>query len=346
MDLSLFDYLLPDGYVAYHPARQRDSSRLMILDRQSGDITHKKFPSIVNYLSKGDALVVNNTKVLKARLYVRRESGGKIEIFLLEEMRYENQDCWRVLTHPTKRVKEGETLFFDKNSTLEVVKKFPDGKSLIKFKSKADADRIISSFGHVPLPIYIHRPDEKSDENRYQTIFASPKKAKAVAAPTAGLHFTNRVIKKIEAKGVKIIPITLHVGYGTFRTIKVDNIDEHNVDAEYAEISKRSANAINRIRNRGGKIFAVGTTAVRTLESAEFNDGEIQPFSDYADLYIRPGFKFKSVDHLITNFHLPKSSLIILVSAFAGREKILDAYRIAVKEKYRFYSYGDCMLIL
>jgi len=346
MDLSQFDYELPEGYIAYHPARQRDASRLMVLDRNSGDISHNKFPQIIDYFNEGDALVVNNTMVFKARLYARRETGGKVEVFLLEEIDYEGRNCWRVLTHPTKRVKEGEILFLDKNSRLEVIKKLPDGKSIIHFKSRVEANRIISAFGHVPLPIYIHRPDQKSDSARYQTIFAEPKKAKAVAAPTAGLHFTNRVIERLKKKGVRIIPITLHVGYGTFKTVKVDNIDDHIVEPEYAQITKSAARAINKVRQKGGKIYALGTTSVRTLESASITDGEIQPSSGHVDLYIKPGSEFRVVDHLITNFHLPKSSLLILASAFAGREKILEAYGIAVKEKYRFYSYGDCMLIL
>ncbi|MEW5923832.1 MAG: tRNA preQ1(34) S-adenosylmethionine ribosyltransferase-isomerase QueA [Candidatus Zixiibacteriota bacterium] len=346
MDLSLFDYYLPEGHIAYHPARQRDLSRLMILDRSTGRIDHGKFPDVVDYMNEGDGLVVNDTRVLKARMFARRASGGKIEIFLLEEKRFEDQDCWEVLTHPTKRVKEGESLFLDDVSTFEVVKKLPTGKSLIKFKSKAEAQRLIAKFGHIPLPIYIHRDDEKKDETRYQTIFADPQKTMAVAAPTAGLHFTNRTISRIKNKGVDIIPITLHVGYGTFKTVKVDDIDAHSVDAEFAEISKEAADRINKIRANGGKIFAVGTTSVRTLESATLVDGLVQPYTGYVDLYIKPGHDFKLVDHLITNFHLPKSSLIILVSAFAGREKILEAYNLAVREGYRFYSYGDCMLIL
>jgi S-adenosylmethionine:tRNA ribosyltransferase-isomerase len=283
---------------------------------------------------------------MKARLFVRRETGGRVEIFLLEEVEYEGEKCWEVLTHPTKRVKEGENLIVAENVSITLVKKLTGGKSLIKFESRGMAKTIISKYGHVPLPIYIHRPDERSDETRYQTIFADSKKAKAVAAPTAGLHFTNRIIKKIKEKGVRIIPITLHIGYGTFKTVKVDNIEEHTVDPEYAIISKSAANAINRTRKNGGRIFALGTTTVRTLESATITDGNIQPFSDYVDLYIKPGFDFRMVDHLITNFHLPRSSLVILVSAYAGRENIMAAYKKAIEEKYRFYSYGDGMLII
>jgi S-adenosylmethionine:tRNA ribosyltransferase-isomerase len=346
MEISLFDYNLPEGHIAYFPAKRRDLARLMILNRESGGIAHKKIPSIVDYFNEGDALVVNDTKVFKARLFTRRPSGGKIELFLLEEIEYEGENCWLVLTHPTRRVKEGETLFLDEASTLEVVKKTDGGKSIIKFKSKAEASRYISKFGHVPLPIYIHRPDEKSDETRYQTIFAARDKAKAVAAPTAGLHFTKGILEKIKAKGVEIIPLTLHVGFGTFKSIKSDNIEDHTIDPEYAELSKKAALAINKIRKNGGKIFAVGTTSVRTLEAAPEKKGRIQPFSGDVSLYIQPGHKFRFVDHMITNFHLPKSSLLILVSAFAGRETILTAYNTAVEEKYRFYSYGDCMLIL
>jgi len=346
MNIELFDYELPDGYIAYNPARQRDASRLMILDRASGDITHAKFPAVVEYMNKGDALVVNNTKVFKARLIARRHTGGKVEIFLLHELDETDRARWKILSHPTRRVKEGEILLVDGHEAIRVIEKLPKGRSVIEFADKSEARRIISRYGHVPLPIYIHRPDKKSDENRYQTIYADPEQDKAVAAPTAGLHFTNRVLKKITDRGVKIIPITLHVGYGTFKPVKVEDIDEHQVDPEFAEIPASSAKAINDIRRRGGKIFAVGTTSVRTLESAEISDGEIKPMSRFVDLYIKPGHRFRVVDHLITNFHLPRSSLIILVSAFAGREKILEAYRTAVKEKYRFYSYGDCMLIM
>lgn len=346
MDLSLFDYDLPDGAIAYHPARQRDLSKLMVFDRRTGEISHRKFPDLVDYMKGGDALIVNDTKVLKARLFARRASGGKVEVFLLEEIEFEGHKCWQVLTHPTRRVKEGEALYFDDKSSLEVIKKLPDGKSLISFRNDKEARRIINRFGHIPLPVYIHRPSERSDESRYQTIFSRGGMARAVAAPTAGLHFANRTVRRIMAKGVSIIPVTLHVGYGTFKTIKTEDIEEHSVDPEYAEILPTAAEQVNRTRASGGRIFAVGTTSVRTLESAEIIEGKIQPFSGFVNLYIKPGFEFKVVDHLITNFHLPKSSLVILVSAFAGRENILSAYKTAIEERYRFYSYGDCMLIL
>ncbi len=319
---------------------------MMVFNRTTGEILHKKFPSIIDYLNKGDGLVINNTKVFKARLFARRASGGKVELFLLEQVDYQGKYCFKVLTHPTRRVKEGELLYFDDNSILEIIKKGEEGVTLAGFGTRMEAKRIIAKFGHVPLPIYIHRPDEKSDETRYQTIYADAKKAKAVAAPTAGFHFTDGILEKIKAKGVKIIPITLHVGYGTFKSIRANDIEDHSIDPEYAEISASAARAINKVKESGGKIFAVGTTSVRTLESAKTTGGEIKPFSGNVDLYIRPGHNFRIVDHIITNFHLPKSSLVILISAFAGREQILNAYKIAVEEKYRFYSYGDCMLIL
>ncbi len=332
--------------IAEAPPGRRDGARLFVLNRSTGEEKHLRFREIAKFLNSGDALVINNTKVFKARLFARRPSGGKVEVFLLEEIKYEGRNCWVVLTHPTRRVKEGESLSLDEETTIQVVKKLPDGKSLMRLGGKTKAGRIISKYGHVPLPIYIHRPDRKSDEDRYQTVYAHPSKAKSVAAPTAGLHFTRKILDSIKSNGVKIVPITLHVGYGTFKMIKTSNVEDHTVDPEFAEITKSAANSLNKVRQEGGKIFAVGTTSVRTLESAKISNGEIQPFAEKVDLYIRPGYKFKVVDHLITNFHLPKSSLIILVSAFAGRKKILHAYNTAIEDGYRFYSYGDCMMIL
>jgi len=345
MQLELFDYNLPEEQLAYYPAKQRDASKLMSLDRATGQIGHHKFSEIIDFLNPGDALVINNTRVFKARLRARRETGGRVEVFLLEEIKHEGKISWLVLTHPTRRIKEGEQLYVGEFDSFELVAKRDDGKSIIRFKSRSEADRIINRYGNVPLPIYIHREPDKEDEERYQTVYSLTTKDKSVAAPTAGLHFTDQILDRIKEKGIKIIPITLHVGYGTFKSVKSENIEDHIVDPEFAEISKSSAKAINRIRAEGGKIVAVGTTSVRTLESANIVNGEIQPLSDYVHLYIRPGYEFKVVDRLITNFHLPKSSLIILVSAFAGREKILEAYNEAVKNGYRFYSYGDCMVI-
>ncbi len=346
MDIEQFDYKLPEDAIAYHPARQRDLSRLLVINRRSGNINHHKFSELSDFMNDGDGLVVNDTRVFKARFLMRRATGGKIEIFLLNELSHNGEDCWKVLAHPTRRLKTGEELRFDTKHYFTIVEKLPDGHTIIKFENKKLAQSAIKKFGHIPLPIYIHREAVKKDESRYQTIYSDPEKDKSVAAPTAGLHFTNRLLTRIKNKGVKIIPITLHVGYGTFKPVKVNDIDQHTVDAEYAEISTKAAAEINNIRKNGGKIFAVGSTSMRTLESVDIVDGEIQPFHGFVDLYIKPGFEFKVVDHSITNFHLPKSSLMILVSAFTGREKILEAYNLAVKEGYRFYSYGDSTLIL
>ncbi len=345
MDLELFNYDLPEELLALYPAKRRDGSKLMSLRRESGEIGHHKFSDIIDFLNPGDALVLNNTKVFKARLRARRASGGRVEVFLLEEIKHEGRISWVVLTHPGRRVKEGEVLYVGDMDGVEVVRKNPDGKSIVRFQSRTEAERIIKRFGEVPLPIYIHREPDKSDESRYQTVYALGTKDKSVAAPTAGLHFTQKTLDKIKDKGIKIIPITLHVGYGTFKTVKTDNIEDHTVDPEFAEITKSAAKAISRIKEAGGKVVAVGTTSVRTLESAEVKDGEILPYTGNVDLYIKPGHEFKVVDKMITNFHLPKSSLIILVSAFAGRENIMRAYRAAVENQYRFYSYGDCMII-
>ncbi len=346
MDLELFNYSLPQKMIADAPPGRRDGARLLFLDRSTGEEKHLRFRKIVDCFKPGDALVINNTKVLKARLLTRRASGGKVEVFLLEEIKHEGMNCWTVLTHPTRRVKEGESLYLDKETAIQIVKKMPDGQSLVRLGGKTQAERLIAKYGHVPLPIYIHRPDRENDEERYQTVYAQPSKAKSVAAPTAGLHFTRNILESIKSNGVQIVPITLHVGYGTFKMVKTPNIEDHTVDPEYAEISKSAAHTLNKVRQNGGKIFAVGTTSVRTLESAPIINGEIQPYEGKVDLYIKPGFKFRVVDHLITNFHLPKSSLIILVSAFAGRTRILHAYKTAIENNYRFYSYGDCMIIM
>jgi S-adenosylmethionine:tRNA ribosyltransferase-isomerase len=357
MNISLFDYNLPPELIAQFPTRRRDTSRLMVLDRAIGKTTIVPFKHILHYLNKGDALVVNTTKVFKARLFGRRTTGAKVEIFLVHPMRelvgqnnkagdaHETGDAWEALVSPSRRVKEGERISFDLFNVV-LAKDLGGGKWEVVFNSKSQCETIIRHFGHVPLPHYIKREDQPSDLRRYQTVFADPSKVGAVAAPTAGFHFTRSLLRTIEARGVKIVEACLHVGPGTFKPVKVQNIDDHIVDPEFAELSPEAASQLNWVREKGGLIFAVGTTTVRTLESAKIEHGEIQPFSGIVDLFIKPGFQFKVVDHLITNFHLPKSSLLILVSAFAGRELILRAYEEAIRHKMRFYSYGDAMLIL
>ncbi len=349
MDIDLFDYDLPPELIAQYPARERDESRLLVLDRATGQIELRAFKDIVGYLSAGDVLVVNNTRVFKARLLGNRATGAEVEVFLVRRTE-DSSLAWEAMVRPSRRVKQGEEIYFHKACHTDrlslTLTENRGSKWLIEFSSAISEERIIDRYGHVPLPQYIKRPDVPEDLERYQTVFARPEKTGAVAAPTAGFHFTPAILNEIKAKGVEVAELTLHVGPGTFKPVQVDDIDEHTVDPEFAEITESAADTINRSRASGGKVFVVGTTTVRTLESAPVKDGEIVPFSGEVDLYIRPGHRFKFVDHLVTNFHLPKSSLLILVSAYAGRELILKAYREAIAAGFRFYSYGDAMLIL
>jgi len=337
--------------IAQFPTRRRDASRLMILDRSTGKTGIFPFRHILQYLKKGDALVINTTKVFKARLFGRRATGAKVEIFLIrpvgsiDDANKRGLAPWEGFVNPSRRVKESERIEFD-SSTVLLRKDLGGGKWEVVFDSQSQCDRIISRFGHVPLPHYIKREDQPRDIRRYQTIFADKNKVGAVAAPTAGFHFTRPLLRAVKQRGVKIIEACLHVGPGTFKPVKVDNINDHVVDPEFADLPTKAALSLSEIKAKGGEVFAVGTTTVRTLESAKVIRGEIQPFSGMVDLYIRPGYEFKIVDHLITNFHLPKSSLLILVSAFAGRERILRAYEEAIQSRLRFYSYGDAMLFL
>ncbi len=353
MNISLFDYYLPPELIAQFPTRRRDASRLMVLNRPTGKTDVFPFRHILRYPKSGDALVINTTKVFKARLFGRRATGAKVEIFLIRPLngttestgRVEPACRWEGFVTPSRRVKEGERIEFD-SSTVLLQKDLGGGKWEVIFNSRSQCHRIISRFGHVPLPPYIKRDDQPGDIRRYQTVFADRNKVGAVAAPTAGFHFTRPLLRAVRQRGVQVVETCLHVGPGTFKPVKVDNINDHVVDPEFADLPAKAALSLSAIKAKGGKVFAVGTTTVRTLEAAKTMDGEIQPFSGMVDLYIRPGYEFKVVDHLITNFHLPKSSLLILVSAFAGRERILRAYAEAIRGKLRFYSYGDAMLIL
>ncbi len=358
MDISLFDYELPSELIAQVPTEKRDHSRLLILDRKKQSVVIKPFHSIVSYLKTGDALVVNNTKVFKARLLGKRNTGGKVELFLIRpaekgqstldssaQINRTRELIWFGLLNPSRRLHEGELIQFGSDSVL-LESKLGDGVWRVRFDSLTSMQRIVRAYGHVPLPQYIKRADSPSDIRRYQTVFAKNDRVGAVAAPTAGFHFTKPILSQLKQKGVYVIELTLHVGPGTFKPVTADQIEEHKVDPEFAELSAESAERINQVRQAGGKIVAVGTTSVRTLESARLVNGIIKPFSGMVDLYIRPGYEFKTVDHLVTNFHLPKSSLMILVSAFAQRDRIMSAYERAISEKLRFYSYGDAMLIL
>ncbi len=354
MDIKLFDYNLPPELIAQFPAKKRDQSRLMVLDRQFGKTEIHSFSKIVDFLQKGDALVINNTRVFRARLLGNRKTGAKVEVFLIRSLPANSTEgtmplrrrVWEGLAQPSRRLDEKEEIWFDDKRHLLLEKKMEAGKWVISFPSGKIEKEIISKFGHMPLPLYIKRGDGISDSRRYQTVFAKKDKAEAIAAPTAGLHFTKALLAKIRKKGVKIVEITLDVGPGTFKPVKVENINDHIIEPERANLTLKAAGVLNKVREKGGRIIAVGTTSARTLESAPLKGGKIQPFSCDVNLFIRPGHKFKVVDSLLTNFHLPKSSLIILVSTFAGRESILGAYERAISESMRFYSYGDAMLIV
>jgi len=349
MDINLFHYDLPPELIAQHPAASRDESRLMVVDRVTGGIEIKPFVDFAGYLRPGDALIVNNTKVFKARLIGNRATGAEVEVFLVRS-RADDPLVWEAMVRPSRRVKEGESIFFHKACHSErlslMLKENQESRWLIEFSSVLSQDRIIEHYGHVPLPQYIKRPDVPDDIERYQTIFAKSDRVGAVAAPTAGFHFTPDVMSRLKDRGVRVAELTLHVGPGTFKPVQVREIEQHRVDPEFADLPGSAAELINDVRRQGGRLFVVGTTSVRTLESADDEGGHIKPFACEVDLYIRPGHRFRFVDHLLTNFHLPKSSLLILVSAFAGRELILEAYRKAIANNFRFYSYGDAMLIL
>ncbi len=350
MDISSFDYHLPPELIAQLPARRREDSRLMIVNRTDGTITTGRFSDVVAHINSGDLLIVNNTKVFKARLYGQRKTGGSVEVFLVRKTSGETE-IWQALVQPSKRLDEGERIYFGKAETgkkygLLLKEHVSGGSWLVEFPSSEDRALIIEQFGHVPLPHYIKREDTPSDIERYQTIFARVDRVGAVAAPTAGFHFTESIVREIKKRGAGFAELTLHVGPGTFKPVTVEQIEDHQVDPELATLEATVAERINKTRAAGGKLIAVGTTSVRTLESAPVSDGKIGSFSNMVDLYIRPGHEFRFVDHMITNFHLPKSSLLILVCAFASRELIMKAYERAIQEKFRFYSYGDAMLIL
>ena len=350
MNIAQFDYDLPQELIAQVPSRNRDESRLMVIDRETERIISTQFKAIVDYLKPNDCLIVNNTKVFKARLYGNRESGAEVEIFLIRPQG-ENQLLWEAYAQPSKRLNKGEEIFFHKqqqpeNLSVLLGEYLGYGRWSVRFQSETSKEAIIEQYGHIPLPLYIKRADTPADLSRYQTIFAKDDLVGAVAAPTAGFHFTPEIMASLSTKGIKKGEVTLHVGPGTFKPVNVEEIEHHIVDAEYAILPENTVKCINETRQAGGSIIAVGTTSCRTLESAEVSEAGLIPFARMVDLYIKPGFTFNTVDHLLTNFHLPKSSLLILIAAFAGRELVMEAYQQAIKEKYRFYSYGDAMLIL
>lgn len=340
MNVKDFYFDLPEELIAQDPLPDRSSSRLLVLDKRTGDITHKGFRDITSYLKKGDCLVINDTKVIPARLFGTKEgTNAKIEVLLLK--RREN-DIWEVLVKPGKKARPGTVILFGEGLLrAEVITVAEDGNRLLKFTYEGIFEEILDRLGQMPLPPYItHRLEDK---NRYQTVYA--KHDGSAAAPTAGLHFTRELLEEIEQMGVNIARVTLHVGLGTFRPVKVENILDHHMHSEFYVVGEEAARVINETRQTNGRIICVGTTSCRTLESAVDEDGILRAKSGYTDIFIYPGYQFKILDGLITNFHLPESTLVMLVSALAGREHVLKAYQEAVKERYRFFSFGDAMFI-
>jgi len=352
MLLSEFDYTLPEELIAQTPAEKRENSRMMLLGCSDKSIQHKHFFDIVDLLDENCILILNNTKVIPARLYGYKDTGAKIEVFLLKNVGQEllnDDNIWEVLIKPSKRVKEGTMIKISEELSVEVLHTLPDdGKWLVKMIYEGNILDILHRVGNIPLPPYIERKMtneelKKLDFERYQTVYA--KEEGSVAAPTAGLHFTKDILKKLANKGVEIGYVTLNVGIGTFRPVKCENVLEHKMDSESFEISHETADIINRAKSEGKKLVAVGTTTVRTLETAFMQFGCIKACKSASELFIHPPYEFKVVDKLITNFHLPKSTLLMLVSALAGKDFIFKAYEEAIRNKYRFYSYGDCMFI-
>lgn len=341
MKTSDFYYNLPEELIAQDPLEDRSSSRLMVLHRKSGKIEHKRFSDIVDYLRPGDCLVRNNTKVIPARLFgVREETGATIEFLLLK--RREN-DVWETLVKPGKKARTGTRIVFGEGLLYgEIIDVLPDGNRLIRFRYEGIFEEILDKLGQMPLPPYITH--KLKDKNRYQTVYA--KYEGSAAAPTAGLHFTEELFEKLQKKGVEVANVTLHVGLGTFRPVKVEDVTEHHMHSEFYHIDKGEADKINRAKARGGRIVCVGTTSCRTLESATDENGILQSGEDNTEIFIYPGYSFKMLDILITNFHLPESTLLMLVSALAGKENVMNAYQEAVRERYRFFSFGDAMVVL
>lgn len=339
--LSDYDYDLPERLIAQTPLQDRSASRMMVLNRQDKSISHKHFSDVLDYLKAGDCLVLNDTKVIPARLYGEKENtGAHIEIVLLKRL---SDTRWEVMTRPGKKAKPGVRFVFGSGELKCTVERvIDDGLRIVDFEFEGIFEEVLDRLGQMPLPPYI--TEKLEDKNRYQTVYA--KNSGSAAAPTAGLHFTKELLEKIKEMGVKVVYLTLHVGLGTFRPVKVEDITTHKMHSEFFQISEEAAKAVNETKKNGGRIIAVGTTSTRTLETAANEAGEITPSSGWTDIFIYPGYKFKAVDALITNFHLPESTLLMLVSALYDREEVLRAYKEAVKEEYRFFSFGDAMLIV
>ena len=334
-----FDFYLPEELIAQTPLEKRDSSRLMVLDKATGALEHRHFYELPEFLNEGDCLVLNNSRVLPARLIGARETGGAVELVLLRDL---GEGRWECLSRPGRKTKPGTKLVFGGGElTAEVENVAEGGNRIVRFDYDGIFLEVLERLGKMPLPPYIK--EELNDPERYQTVYS--RELGSAAAPTAGLHFTQELLDKIAAKGVKVCYVTLHVGLGTFRPVKEDEIEQHEMHSEFCIVPEDTAQAITETKRRGGRVIAVGTTSCRTLESFAKDDGTIEPSSGWTDIFIYPGYKFKCIDALVTNFHLPESTLIMLVSALAGRESVLNAYKTAVEERYRFFSFGDAMFI-
>jgi len=334
-----FYYDLPEELIAQTPLQQRDSSRLLVLDKKTGDLQHRHFFDIIDYLQPGDCLVLNNSRVLPARLIGHRPTGGAVEVLLLRDL---GEKKWECLCKPGRKMQPGSQVIFGNGElTATVTEIREDGNRVVEFHYEGIFLEVLERLGKMPLPPYIKA--ELADQERYQTVYS--KEVGSAAAPTAGLHFTNELLEKVRAKGVKTAFVTLHVGLGTFRPVKAEEITDHHMHSELCMISQETAEMLNSTRENGGRIVCVGTTSCRTLESLVNEDGTFQAASKWTEIFIYPGYQFKAMDALITNFHLPESTLVMLVSAFAGRESVLHAYEEAVKERYRFFSFGDAMFI-
>lgn len=346
LNVSDYDYFLPEEQIAQDPLADRSSSKLLVLDKNTGETSHHVFKEIIDYLNPGDCLCINNTKVIPARLIGRKKTGGVVEVLLLKRLEDEKSK-WEVLTRPGKKARVGDEIIFggegpeDFDLLCRVTEVKEDGNRIVEFEYDGIFEEILDKLGQMPLPPYItHRLEDK---NRYQTVYA--KIEGSAAAPTAGLHFTNELLEQIKEKGVKVVSVTLHVGLGTFRPVQVENILDHKMHSEYYEVSEETAKILNETKANGGRIISVGTTSTRTLESVTDENGIVHAGSGETQIFIYPGYKFKAIDGLITNFHLPKSTLIMLISALAGRKNVLNAYKEAVEKKYRFFSFGDAMFI-
>ena len=349
MKLSMFKFNLPKELIAEHPSKNREDSRLMVVERATGKITHKKFKDIINYFDDGDVLVLNDTKVFPARMYGNKEkTGAKIEVFLLRELNAESR-LWDVLVDPARKIRIGNKLYFGENDNLvaEVIDNTTSRGRTLRFLydgSYEEFRKVLYDLGETPLPKYIKRANEPEDTERYQTVFA--KNEGAVAAPTAGLHFSRELLKRLEIKGVQFAPLTLHVGLGTFRTVEVEDLTKHKMESEEALISSDACKIVNSAKAKKKKVCAVGTTVMRGIESSVSTTGELNPYVGWTNKFIFPPYEFSVANCMITNFHMPESTLLMMVSAFGGYDLITKAYKEAIKEKYRFYSYGDAMLIL